>query len=1029
MIMKRNGFAPTRKAPSAFLAILVTILLAAILGGVFYFIFRGTENGSGAAENVRTDGYTSLGGTGCELVENEEMRGVWIASVLNINFPSKTELSEKEWKAELDAIVENCVRIGFNNIFFQVRPSSDALYPSDIFPWSEYLTGTQGKAPKKNFDCLAYLIEKAHARGVSVHAWINPFRITMGTAAEPLHDVTALSEDNPARLHPEYTVAYADGKLYFDPGCPEARELVLSGVREICENYPELDGIHYDDYFYPYPVAGAEFDDAKSYALYGNGRTVDDFRRDNVNLFIKDTYDTVKSMAPSMRFGVSPFGIWANESSGFHGGTLGSATNGLEGYSALYCDALAWARGGYVDYLVPQDYWSFGTSDAPFDTVAEWWNANLDGTGVDLYIGHAAYKAADYGKNELPAQVQFGRSLLTCKGSVLYGYADIIANTAGVSDGLKKCFEYGIMYSNLETNGALLSINYPSQNIYTQNSYANVFGSSDPAYPVTVNDVPVSRTKDGYFAYFTPLSDGKNTLLAVQNGKTLTHVINKGSAPSSGKTYAAAELSDYKLDDVSPSEAFWCAVGDTLRFSCSAPSGSRVTAKIGALSVELEPTLYSGNTSKNYSEVYEGELLIEDVLGEGEKTKELGALTFSAEKGRNSDTLSVGTVNVFSEDAGVYVETVNDYTYFKGAVDSLFYDDPSPMSIGMRDYITSYDSGFYKLRCGYYVPADDVTVYAEGGILENRILSCNVEADIGDTSNNLHNSTDVRFGVLENIPMDIQTRNGYLTLEFFNTDPAFMPEVKIGKNPMVTGVSFEEKDGNLLCRIDLVSAENYYGFHTVYENGMFILKLNNPQSMAKGDKPLSGKTVIVDAGHGGKDIGAPGPSGSSSALHEADLNLGIALVLRDKLESLGAKVIMIRETDETVDLYTRIDILASMIPDMMISVHQNSVADTTNAAKARGFLGLYSDMAGVTLARTVSDTVCSELARTQRPTAYQMLAVARNHRYPSTLCEMSFISNPEEFQWTITPGNYERSAEALTKGILNFYALQEKYLQ
>ncbi len=1007
-----------------------TLILSAILAVVFFNISRNAaQNASGAENNDAaqvqgTQNDVSEKDKTVLALDNDELRGVWVASIGNLNYPSKKELSKEELQKEIDAILDTCIEVGFNTVFFQVRPAGDALYESEIFPWSEYVSGTQGMAPDGEFDSLAYMLDEAEKRGIAVHAWVNPFRITNGSPSKPETDVSLLSENNPARIHPEYTVAYADGKLYYNPGEPGARALVISGITELCTKYPKLAGIHIDDYFYPYPSGDGQFDDSDTYAQYGGGMALADWRRNNVNTFVKEVYTAVKEVSTDLRFGVSPFGIWANSTSDTY--VKGSETAGLEAYNVLYCDALAWAEGGYVDYIVPQLYWSFDTAAAPFDTLARWWNANLDGTGVDLYIGHGAYKAADYGKNEIPMQVEFARALLTYKGSVMYGYADIVKNTANLKDGLKNCFSVGVKYDeDSAAEEKKPEVNFPATP-NTKDDSTYILGSSDPENPLTVNGDKVSRTKDGYFSYYTYLANGRNNIEIKANDSSIGYTINKVSGTNSS---APTEMAGFEITDVYPSKETWLSPGDTVNVSCSAPAGSKVTAKIGGITINLKPTLYSATTAKNYKEVYTGSVTIPTTFAPERGEADIGTLIFYAQKNGKSAQKSASLIKQLGKGALIYAEVKNDYSYFKIAPDSSFYEDPTPASIGMRDYIVGYIDGYYKLRCGYYVSEDNVNVVKGDALYDNKILSAVVEASVKDTTNNLNNHTDIRFSVLENVPVNVTTLKDKITITFFNTNTAFIPTVQIAKNPLVKECSGKAVGGNVVYEVTLIAAENYYGFNTVYEDGMIIFRLNNPQSLAQGDKPLEGKTIIVDAGHGGTDIGAPGPSSIKTSLHEADLNLSIALALRDKLHSLGATVVMIRDTDVTVDLYARIDILASMIPDMAISVHQNSVAGTVNASKVRGYLGLYSDCAGIMLANAVSDTVCTQLSRYQRPTAYQMLAVARNHRYPSTLCEMSFICNVEEFQWTISPGNYERSADALANGILEFYNRQAKYLE
>lgn len=324
------------------------------------------------------------------LDEFDEFAGVWIASVFNIDFPSKADLSKDELKAELDAIVRDAEEAGLNTIFFQVRPEADALYDSEIFPVSRYMSSTG----ELRFDALEYIIYAAHKKGIAVHAWVNPLRVS----SSPNVTLESLSEDHPARKNPDWVVKYADGKMYFDAGIPEVRELVVKGVQEIVDNY-NVDGIVFDDYFYPYPayntVSGSSevvpFDDADTYAKYGGEKSLENWRRENINSMVKAVHTAVKDERERCLFGVSPFGIWKNG----YGDESGSLTRGSESYSMLYCDTVAWIKGGYVDYVAPQIYWSKDESAAPYNALCDWWNMIVDGTGVRLLVSHGAYRYED----------------------------------------------------------------------------------------------------------------------------------------------------------------------------------------------------------------------------------------------------------------------------------------------------------------------------------------------------------------------------------------------------------------------------------------------------------------------------------------------------------------------------------------------------------------------------------------------------------------------------------------------------------
>ena len=370
----------------------------------------------------------------------DDINGVWIASVYNINFPSQKNLSADDLRSELDSIVETTKAAGMNTIFFQVRPESDALYDSGIFPVSSYLSDSG----ELTLDALEYLIDKAHGEDITVHAWINPVRVTSKSGIT----TDALAKGNPARENPEYTVTYADGKIYYNLGIPEVRKLICRGVEEIVENY-DVDGIVFDDYFYPYPSYAvnengesvvADFGDREAYAEYNpDGLDISDWRRENVNLLVEQVYDTVKKADADVLFGVSPFGIWKN---GYGDGT-GSLTSGSESYSMLYCDTLAWIEGEYVDYIAPQLYWTSDQENASYDLLCDWWAEAVRDTKVRLLISHGAYRYDNDWADPsgiMTYQVNFAKKKEYYRGSLFYGYAAIKNNINGITDELTKLY-------------------------------------------------------------------------------------------------------------------------------------------------------------------------------------------------------------------------------------------------------------------------------------------------------------------------------------------------------------------------------------------------------------------------------------------------------------------------------------------------------------------------------------------------------------------------------------------------------------
>ncbi|MDA3649334.1 family 10 glycosylhydrolase [Saccharopolyspora indica] len=348
------------------------------------------------------------------------MRGVWIASVANIDWPSKPGLSAEQQQAEYRKLLDQAVNNKLNAVFVQVRPTADAFWPSPHEPWSHWLSGEQGKDP--GYDPLKFAVDEAHQRGLAFHAWFNPYRVSMQD------DPQALVPEHPARQHPDWTFAYG-GKLYFDPGVPAAREFVTEAIMHAVRNY-DVDGVHLDDYFYPYPVEGEQIPDEDTFAEHGGDFTdIADWRRDNVNRLVSDLDTEVHEAKPDAQFGVSPFGIWRNASSD----PDGSDTNGLESYSAIYADTRKWVQQGWVDYIAPQVYWPIGHSAADYAKLVPWWSEAVAGTDVDLYIGQAAYRVGQEGwtdPGELSEHLALNAENPGVKGDIYFSAKSLTSNAA-----------------------------------------------------------------------------------------------------------------------------------------------------------------------------------------------------------------------------------------------------------------------------------------------------------------------------------------------------------------------------------------------------------------------------------------------------------------------------------------------------------------------------------------------------------------------------------------------------------------------
>jgi uncharacterized lipoprotein YddW (UPF0748 family) len=312
-----------------------------------------------------------------------EMRGVWLSTVANRDWPSRPGLTAAQQRTELIAHLDAAVRDRLNTVIFQVRPTADALWPSPYEPWSQYLTGTQGQDP--GWDPLGTAVEEAHVRGLQLHAWFNPYRIANNT------DVTKLVASHPARRHPDWVVAYG-GKLYYNPGLPQVRAFVEDAILDAVRKYP-VDAVHFDDYFYPYPVAGQTFDDDAAYDRYGGSFTDKAaWRRDNIDKLIRETAARIKRIRPGTHFGISPFGVWRNAATDPRGSDTRA---GVQTYDDLCADTRKWVRQNWIDYIVPQLYWNIGFAAADYAKLLPWWAEIARGTRTRLYAGEALYKAGD----------------------------------------------------------------------------------------------------------------------------------------------------------------------------------------------------------------------------------------------------------------------------------------------------------------------------------------------------------------------------------------------------------------------------------------------------------------------------------------------------------------------------------------------------------------------------------------------------------------------------------------------------------
>src|SRR6056297_103020 len=361
-----------------------------------------------------------------------EFRGVWVATVVNIDWPKNgTDTPEKQQADFLD-ILDFYDNLNYNAIIVQVRAAGDAFYKSDFAPWSRFLTGEEGKPVDWEEDNLAWMIQQTHDRGMEFHAWLNPYRATFDM------NIDILSNTHDYCTNPEWMIPYGK-KYYYNPGLPEVRKHFSDVIAELVEGY-DIDAIHFDDYFYPYKIKDLEFQDSVSYETYAQpNQSLDDWRRSNIDSLVQDVNNTIKTIKPRLQFGISPFRVWKNNSTDPRGSDTQA---GQTTYEDLYADPLLWMQEDWIDYLAPQVYWSMDLAVASHRKIVDWWSKNNYNT--NLYIGNGAYKIRNNSdtawerKKELPDQMTLARKTPEISGNILFSAKSLMNNNPDVVAYLKK---------------------------------------------------------------------------------------------------------------------------------------------------------------------------------------------------------------------------------------------------------------------------------------------------------------------------------------------------------------------------------------------------------------------------------------------------------------------------------------------------------------------------------------------------------------------------------------------------------------
>lgn len=927
-----------------------------------------------------------------------DLRGVWVATAANTDYPLKPTTSSEILKQEAITILDTIQSLGLNAVFLQVRPAADTIYPSEYFPWSRFLTGCEGVPPDQGFDPLAFWIDEAHKRNLELHAWITPFRVTKKAYEESVQDFLTLSPSSPAYQHQDWVVRQSDGNLYFNPGIPEVRKLMVDSTMEIVLKY-NLDGIQYDGFFYPDKV----FQDKATFEQFGNSNeSNEDWRRNNVSALISEVHEAIKASGKELRFGVSPFGIWANQP----GNPLGSATSGQESYHQYYADSLQWIKEGTIDYIAPQVFWNIGYSAADYQKLVLWWKNAVSNSSVDLFIGHAAYKAGSsdaknpwYGTAEIEKQLNFNDNHAQIKGSVFSSYQSLASNTA-LYQAIRSIYQ---MRDNpVET--IPLSFSRPLENLHTSYSRFYLNGASDPNKPLYLNGEPVkNRSIKGYFGVLVPLVYGDNTFTISQGTSMDTRVIHR-IKPEPAKPMQAADIPQ---SSAYPQTQEYRAPGEKITLSCKAPVGSKVTVELNGKKYTMTAGK-SSNSNGLYAVTYTCAFTLPAYTGTP-RVIDLGAPVYTMSyKGTTKTRKAPQTIGVIMEGAPFYAEVKGDsvFTYRTPDTDGGGFHE---LYDGMVDYVTGLTGSFARLSSGQYVRKAAVNITSEIANKPVIELAEYIPGNQWDTLRLKTTSSPAAYINSDNKVLKISISAGFKASKPILPENFLFSSIAASDNKLTTVYTLALKDSRLME--GFILEKTAQGLEIHFKHRVYA---------AKGDKPLTGITIMVDPGHGGAETGAIGPLGLQYS--EKNMNLDNGFRLKAELEALGANVLMTRTTDVDLSLADRLVASKKARPDMFISIHANSMPDNEDISEYFGFSTYHREAHSRSLSQIILDHTVTTLGRKNRGIHQKNFYVVKGTWTPSMLIECGFVPNPVEFEWLTDEAGQQKLMKTIAQAIVKYFS-------
>ncbi len=957
---------------------LLIILAVIMMSGMFvtqstYGLTNDDEDVIYQSDQSKTKGNNQ------KLVDSRDtMRGVWVATVLNLDYPSKGTRDADVLKKEALEIIENCDDLGFNAIFLQVRPAGDAFYRTGLAPWSQYLTGTRGAAPRSGFDPLEFWIEECHKRGIELHAWFNPYRVSMSRNG---------AEGSVSSNYKEsWLVRPEDGRVYLNPGIPAARRYIEKVVEEVADNYA-IDGIHFDDYFYPSP----KFDDEDAYKKYNsNGCSLSEWRIGNVNTLIQNTHRIAQKHG--IVFGVSPFGIWANKATDWRG----SDTKGSESLTLHYADSYTWVKEGWVDYICPQIYWHIGFDIADYEVLSKWWNDVVDGTGVKLYAGLATYRAMNsdsnspwYGTMEIFRQMNANTLLENVDGEIHFRYK-FIADSPSLF-GMIKAHYRGITPEN---NVQKLIVGRPVSDLSVPNEWFYIGGVSDPNYTLYLNgELVPNRTKNGYFGMYVPLNIGQNVFKFVNGDNTYTRIITRYQ-DSWKPTYTSG------LGDAAPKTATMYPEGKEITLSCTAPAGNDVYAVLDGVSYPLTQDV---NVDPGVKVRYSTQISLSPKY---RRLNEYGKVTYHLYKNGvwHSQLISDFPVEIIADGSPIvgtfnknYADTAEDNSRVNGS--------SHIMPKGTKDYIVQQDGNMYQLKSGFWVYDSNIDV-SEEYLVYNRLK----QSKYSRTKEGEQIVFD--FDYTPVLYADVVEDELHITINNVDINMSDLNKIKGELFDTVT-----KKDDVLV--LHLKNPDLLGGYYTdSNREGEITLSLRKKKVSRNPYYPLKNITIMLDPGHGGTEAGSYSLYGSEYG--EKEIVLALSYQLKEKLEAMGAKVIMTRADDSTVSLYDRLRYSREYLPDMFVSIHTDSMYESRDLSNIYGATVYYKHPIAERISKNIAKAI-SEGEVYNRGSKTCNFYVCRGTWAPSILIENGFSCNAGDLEHLMDSQSSSKLLDSYVKEIVDYF--------